>query len=134
MADADVLVVEDNLDLADSLALYLSLRGLASAVAADGAAALEYLGRHEPPRLVVLDLMMPVLDGWGFLRQRRRDPALAAVPVLVCSGVAGHGGPPDGAELLAGCVGVHAKPVEPDVIEAAARALPPLSAAGKTRP
>jgi CheY-like chemotaxis protein len=110
-------------DLAKSLALYLSLRGLSSAVALHGAAGLEYLRTHAPPRLVVLDLSMPVLDGWGFLRERRRDEALASVPVLVCSGLADRLRPADGDSLLAGCLGAWSKPVELEVIAAACRAV-----------
>jgi CheY-like chemotaxis protein len=60
--------------------------GYAVAAAADGAEALEALRRAAPPDLILLDLMMPVLDGWHFRREQLRDPALPAVPVAVVSG------------------------------------------------
>jgi CheY-like chemotaxis protein len=52
-----------------------------------GAAALEYL-RHSPrPRLIVLDLMMPEMDGWDFRHEQRRAPDLAGIPVISVSAV-----------------------------------------------
>jgi len=116
-----VLIVEDNRDLAGTLALFLDLRGHEVTVAHDGAEGLHYLRTHAAPRLVVLDLMIPVLDGWELLRQRRADPNLAAVPVLVVSAVCDRDGPPDREALLAGCVGVLRKPIEPEAVAAVAK-------------
>jgi CheY-like chemotaxis protein len=83
-----VLIVDDNAAASDSLALLLGLEGYAAATAADGQQALAYLGSHPATALVVLDLMMPVMDGWEFLRRRQADPALAGVPVVVLTAVA----------------------------------------------
>jgi CheY-like chemotaxis protein len=77
------LIVEDHADTREALALLLEVGGLTVATAADGRQALDYLRAHPPPCLVLLDLMMPGMDGWEFLAQKRQDPALAAIPVVV---------------------------------------------------
>jgi len=67
------------------MAQILSLAGFNAATATNGREALEYLRRGDAPQLILLDLMMPVMDGWEFQRERRRDPNLADVPVVVLS-------------------------------------------------
>lgn len=76
-----VLVVDDEADAADSLALVLELSGFAARVAADGAGALR-AARADPPDAVVLDLLMPGMDGWELAR-RLRDEALGRRPLLI---------------------------------------------------
>ena len=80
-----LLIVEDDSATRDALALLLSGAGYATTTAPDGQAALTYLRSHHAPGLVLLDLVMPVADGWQFLAERHRDPTLAAVPVIVLS-------------------------------------------------
>jgi signal transduction histidine kinase len=80
-----VLLVEDDAALRESLADGLTVRGYQVDSVVHGLAALEHMRRFEPD-LVVLDLMMPVMDGWQFRAQQKRDPALAAIPVIVLSG------------------------------------------------
>ena len=84
-----VLIVEDNDATREALSLLLQTGGYTTAEAANGREALVYLRSHEPPRLVLLDLMMPVMDGWQFRAEQRRDPRLANVPVIVCSAQGG---------------------------------------------
>jgi|KBSSwiStaDraftv2_1062776.scaffolds.fasta_scaffold183251_2 CheY-like chemotaxis protein len=81
----NVLIVEDDEDLREMMAQILSLAGFNAATATNGREALEYLRRGDAPQLILLDLMMPVMDGWEFQRERRRDPNLADVPVVVLS-------------------------------------------------
>ncbi len=81
-----VLVVDDNTDASNSLAALLRLFGIDAATAGDGREALDYLRTHEVPSLIVLDLRMPVMDGFQFRDAQRRDPALSHIPVVVCSG------------------------------------------------
>jgi CheY-like chemotaxis protein len=58
--------------------------------ASNGSEALELLkDRQSFPRVILLDLVMPVLDGWGFLRERAQDKRLKLVPVIVMSGSIG---------------------------------------------
>lgn len=65
-ATPEILVIEDEQDLADMVRVNLELAGHTVRVANDGAAGLE-AARDDPPDLVLLDVMMPVLDGWGVL-------------------------------------------------------------------
>jgi PAS domain S-box-containing protein len=81
-----VLVVEDDPDVRTALCEILERVGYQVATAANGAEALEYLHREAPPFLIMLDLMMPVMDGWAFLSERNRDPDLRSIPVIVVSG------------------------------------------------
>ena len=83
-----VLVVDDDNDQRDSLGLILELRGYSVETAANGRDALMKMRQGSPPCLVLLDLMMPVMDGWKFWNELINDKALAATPVVVVSGVA----------------------------------------------
>ncbi len=81
----DVLVVEDDDDVREALLLLLDNEGVHAVGATDG---LDALGRIEAgfrPSLILLDLMMPVMDGEKFLRARKANPALASIPVVVVS-------------------------------------------------
>lgn len=78
-----VLVVDDDDDIRESIGLALAMENHSTALAADGGEALDWLGRHQPPCLILLDLMMPVLDGWHVIEQLRRDERLSSVPVVV---------------------------------------------------
>jgi CheY-like chemotaxis protein len=80
-----VLIVEDDADLREMMAQLLSLEGYRTEAVANGRDALEYLRRGDFPDLILLDLMMPVMDGWEFRRRQSEDPALARVPVVVLS-------------------------------------------------
>jgi CheY-like chemotaxis protein len=84
-AGCPVLIIEDDADLRDMMAQLLRLEGVTAVTAANGREALDYLRGHPPPNVILLDLMMPVMDGWEFRREQERDPALADVPVIVLS-------------------------------------------------
>jgi CheY-like chemotaxis protein len=80
-----VLIVEDDADLREMMAQLLALEGYRTETASNGRVALDYLRRGDFPDLILLDLMMPVMDGWEFRRRQREDPQLALVPVVVLS-------------------------------------------------
>src|SRR4051812_24383918 len=80
----DVLVVDDDAVLRESVQEGLQSEGWITAGAADGAEALQF-ARDRGPRLILLDLEMPVMNGWQFLERRRADRALARVPVVIMS-------------------------------------------------
>jgi CheY-like chemotaxis protein len=80
-----VLIVEDDTDLREMMAQLLTLEGFQSAAVANGREALQYLSAGDTPDLILLDLMMPVMDGWEFRRVQQADPALSRVPTIVLS-------------------------------------------------
>jgi CheY-like chemotaxis protein len=80
-----VLIVEDDEDLRDMMAQMLTIEGFAATAVANGREALDYLRRAIKPHVILLDLMMPVMDGWEFRRRQQADPELAPVPVIVLS-------------------------------------------------
>src|SRR5574340_1100683 len=90
----EVLLVEDDAAIRDALRELLEAEGFVVQGAANGREALARLraGGHRP-RLILLDLMMPVMDGWEFRQAQRGDPALARIPVVVLTAA-------DGAEDL----------------------------------
>ncbi len=77
--------MEDDPGLRDTLAEVLSERGYDVICACDGRAALVELGGHPPPSVILLDLAMPVMDGWTFRREQRLDPRIASIPTIVLS-------------------------------------------------
>jgi two-component system chemotaxis response regulator CheY len=109
----NVLVVDDEALIRGFLAIALEDEGYRVVTAGDGLEALEK-ARTEPPDLIVLDLMMPHMNGWEFIDASRADPAMSQTPIIVVSAV--HGGAE--AEVL----GVHrflAKPFDIDILVAA---------------
>ena len=81
---APILVVDDDLDIRESVADVFEAAGYETMTAANGQEALELLESGGPqPAFVLLDLMMPVMDGWQFHERLRDRPAMAAVPVVV---------------------------------------------------
>lgn len=82
-----VLIVDDDGGYRAAVAQILTQEGYPVADAANGAAAFDYLESHDLPGVILLDLMMPGMNGWEFRIRQRRDPRLASVPVIVFSGV-----------------------------------------------
>ena len=80
-----ILLVEDEPDLREVLDELLSGEGCQVACVADGAEALEWLSEGQRPSLVLLDFIMPGMNGWTFLERMRADPAFDAVPVVAIS-------------------------------------------------
>ena len=80
-----ILVVEDHDSARTALTKMLSSTGYDVAEAQNGSDALAQLATGPRPDLILLDLMMPVMDGWEFRRRQQADPAIARVPVIVLS-------------------------------------------------
>jgi CheY-like chemotaxis protein len=79
-----VLVVEDDLDIRDAVVEILQDEGYDVSAAADGRQALDLLETLAPlPDIILLDLMMPVMNGFQFREEQLKKPALARVPVLI---------------------------------------------------
>ncbi len=124
-----ILVVEDDLSTREALSMLLSAEGYGVSTAADGVAALEQLHDGQRPGLILLDLMMPLMDGWQFRNEQLRDPGLANIPVIVCSASwrAGQGG---GSTLQA--LAYLDKPVDPrELIAVVQRSYPSRRTSGQ---
>jgi CheY-like chemotaxis protein len=81
-----VLIVDDDADIRAGLAMLLATRGYHLAEAANGKQALDQLTGGLRPSLILLDLVMPVMNGWQFLTAVAKDEALARIPVVVLTG------------------------------------------------
>jgi CheY-like chemotaxis protein len=83
---ATILVVDDDAAVVRPLARFLELEGFTPVTVTNGQEALSYLRGGGGASVIILDLRMPVMDGWAFRREQLRDPALAQIPVVVLSG------------------------------------------------
>jgi CheY-like chemotaxis protein len=81
-----ILVVDDDEDIRIMLAMALGTGGYSVETAADGIEALQLLSAGLEPSLVLLDMMMPRMDGETFLRAMREKPSIASIPVVLLSG------------------------------------------------
>ncbi|MBA2964359.1 MULTISPECIES: ATP-binding protein [Ramlibacter] len=104
-----VLVVEDNEMNRDILSRRLKRRGWEVAIAVDGAQGLA-MAASEQPAVVLMDMSLPVIDGWEATRRLRADPAIAHLPVIALTAHAMSGDREKA--LAAGCDDFDTKPVE----------------------
>jgi two-component system, chemotaxis family, chemotaxis protein CheY len=103
-----LLLVEDDEDIRQALTFAIEAEGYRVVSAEDGISALSLLSSLQvPPRLILLDIMMPKMDGWQFLRERRKHPNLSQIPVYVMSALQER-------RLLEPATGYLHKPVELD--------------------
>jgi len=102
-----ILIIDDEPDLRATLCDVLEDEGWHAVGAADGAEALALLRQGLRPRLILLDLVMPGMDGWRFREAQAADPALASIPViLLCAEQHARSAPIDVAMLLRKPVGI----------------------------
>jgi CheY-like chemotaxis protein len=96
-----VVIVDDDHDLRQTLSEILNDEGYAVETAVNGREALDLLRRQGAPPVLVLDLMMPVMDGWQLLDQLRQDETLARIPVIIISASSRGPRPVGTSEILA---------------------------------
>jgi CheY-like chemotaxis protein len=104
-----LLLVEDNEESRDGLSRYLRRKGYEVLVAADGRQGVE-VARSEGPDLILMDMSLPVLDGWEATRQLKALPQTRGIPVIALTAHAMAGDRERARE--AGCDGYDTKPVE----------------------
>ena len=90
--DRSILIVDDDAASTDSLTDILTAEGYTVAIARNGKEALVHLGGAPPPRLIILDLFMPEMDGWEFRREQLKDVNLRDIPVVVMTGASVYAG------------------------------------------
>jgi CheY-like chemotaxis protein len=81
-----VLVVDDDSDIREVIAMALELHGFRVVTASDGVECMKHLREEEEPLLVLLDLMMPRMNGWEVCEEMAADPALRHLPIIVLTG------------------------------------------------
>jgi two-component system phosphate regulon response regulator PhoB len=106
-----ILVVEDDASLNELVCAYVELAGFNARAALDGSTALR-LARERPPALVMLDLMLPDIDGFEVCRNLKADPRTAAVPVVMLTAMTQESARRKGIEC--GAVAYLIKPFNPD--------------------
>ena len=104
-----ILLVEDHEEIWDFLSRRLKRRGFEVVVAQDGAAGLS-MGRSENPDVILLDMNLPVMDGWTVARQLKAAAETARIPVIALTAHALSGDREKALE--AGCDDYHPKPVD----------------------
>lgn len=106
---ARVLLVEDTEEIRDFLSRRLARRGHEVSVAIDGEAGLSAV-RSERPEVILLDMNLPLKDGWTVARELKADPDTARVPIIALTAHALAGDREKA--LAAGCDDYHPKPVD----------------------
>jgi CheY-like chemotaxis protein len=112
-----VLVVEDDSDLRESLCMLLEMEGFLTAGAGNGLEALDYLSTQPPPCVILLDLMMPKMNGFEFRARQLADTVLAKVPTIILSAIS----PDQQRQELQSAADYLAKPVRPAQLAQAIR-------------
>src|SRR4051812_5222654 len=80
------MVVEDDGDIRESMQSVLETEGYHVSTASNGREALDRLkAARQAPALILLDLMMPIMDGWEFLKEREKEKTIQKIPVVVVS-------------------------------------------------
>ena len=124
-----ILVIEDDADIREVLSLLLSMEGFDVSVAEDGLSALEYLRSAAAlPDLVLLDLVMPFMDGYQFRREQKLDPRLSQIPVIIMTA---NQLPED---QTLGAAGFLRKPVALDQVVVSIRAIEKQISESRDRP
>jgi DNA-binding response OmpR family regulator len=84
--DKQILLIEDDADILDALTELLSMEGFTVQTANNGKEGLDYLQSSSAlPQLILVDLMMPIMDGQQFLREKAADDRLKGLPTIVMS-------------------------------------------------
>jgi CheY-like chemotaxis protein len=114
-----ILIVEDNEMNRDMLSRRLQRRGYEVVIASDGSAGVAAAAEHRPD-LVLMDMSLPVIDGWEATRRIKADPATSGIPVIALTAHAMAGDRERA--IAAGCDDYDTKPIElPSLIEKIAR-------------
>lgn len=104
-----VLIVEDDEAIRETMQLALEMRGYEVVTAGNGKEGIALLKTRPKPCLILLDLMMPVMDGWGFVTALEHDPKLERIPVVVVTAFTNQAGPINVESIIA-------KPIPLDVL------------------
>jgi CheY-like chemotaxis protein len=104
-----ILIVEDEEDIRENLKMLLELEGYKVSTAVNGEDGMRVLRTMERPCLILLDLLMPVMNGMEFLKEKMQEDKIAQIPVCIVSGVAEK---PD----MKGASGFVKKPIDLEIL------------------
>jgi CheY-like chemotaxis protein len=104
-----ILVIEDDADIREAVQQLLELEGYTVHTASNGKEGIELLQTLDSPCVILLDLMMPVMNGWQFLDAKKQNDVLAPIPVVVSSAAGDTILPPRGVKLMR-------KPIDVDAL------------------
>ena len=107
-----ILIVDDEPAIRDAFATLLRLGDYEVLTAANGVEALAVLAQEPQIALIILDLMMPLMNGWEFRAQQIADPAIAEIPVIIVTGASERPMDP----LLLSTAGLLRKPIDADAV------------------
>jgi CheY-like chemotaxis protein len=112
MSYPSIIVVEDDPDIRETFVILIEGEGYPVRGFANGKAAMDGLRGCESPCLILLDLMMPVMNGWEFLKERKRlGDTIVSIPVVLVSAMSDHA-----SAVAAGAEGYLRKPVDVDAL------------------
>jgi CheY-like chemotaxis protein len=126
---AEILIIDDDAELRVAVAEALQQCGFQVATAGNGREGLDLLRRGSVPRLILLDLIMPVMNGWQFCSAKKADPALADIPVIALSAAAKRD---PASPYYVDVQEVIPKPVEFDQLLSAVRRMLPQTAGARS--
>ncbi len=106
-----ILIVEDDDEIRNALRMVLEIEGYTVQTAANGKEGLAILATIQPPCLILLDMMMPVMDGWAFAEALRADMVLTSIPVVMVTAYAEKA-----ADAMKQAHGIIKKPVDIDLL------------------
>ena len=90
METPPILIVDDDPNLQRLMTKFLKLEGFASVPTSNGREAIDYLRGGGDASVILLDLRMPVMDGWAFRKEQLNIPKAAAIPVIILTGIDGE--------------------------------------------
>jgi DNA-binding response OmpR family regulator len=79
-----ILIIDDELDMAETMAILLKDEGYVASAMADALKAIEGI-KQDPPHLVILDVMMPIVNGLDIVRLMKKDSKMSSIPILLMS-------------------------------------------------
>lgn len=115
---ADILVIEDDREINELVGAYVQLAGLGYRRAIDGESGLR-MAREQRPALVILDLMLPDMDGFELCAKLRADPSTAKIPIVILTALDHTESTRRGGAC--GAVAFLTKPFDPDILLATIR-------------
>ena len=126
----DVLVVDDDRALREGLVALFRMEGISARGAANGFEALSLLSKGLRPLIILLDLDMPVLNGWGLVEGLKRNADFVEIPLLIMSGIVDE----ELAPLRKGDLGFFRKPLNFDGLLARVHSMVKGSGGSRQRP